>query len=484
MASTLVDQILATPWWPEFLRIKDTLTWAALGERFGVQSQNLARALEAVGGTKVSMPRGRKPRGAAAPEASEPVEPTPEDILATRAGKAPDVEVAAAAGVAVDVVKQFRRDRGIAGYLRPPPDGFVPALRTLSVDQPVRKPTGVVVRRTAGEDAHEVRVETRPEPPVATAAVATVPAEPVAPHRGKEAKLVADLEAFRSELGKVGDQVIAELAGVSRGTVGDYRRKLGIAAYDGFRWEKGKPKPAARPKAQVIAAVAAPALPAEPAAARGRRGPISAIDAFAEMLGKVPDSVIAGLAGVRTDTVKQHRVRRGVQAVGALKEQAAGSPPEPLEVEAVPAEPAPTPTPVTHPVDSPPTESPTRRTGSKIEPVVSVPGVEPDQPVAEEARLTISPTAEPEPPPMTAPPAVTIERVAAPAPASRIEAEPEPPAAMGYRVRAVSGERERDFLVVADDIADAAVKAKEALSRRSDGPWRAAMIRELLEALK
>jgi hypothetical protein len=71
-----------------------------------------------------------------------------------------------------------------------------------------------------------------------------------------------------------------------------------------------------------------------------------------------------------------------------------------------------------------------------------------------------------------------------PRPASRIEAEPEPPAAMGYRVRAVSGERERDFLVVADDIADAAVKAKEALSRRSDGPWRAAMIRELLEALK
>src|SRR5688572_16397823 len=51
------------------------------------------------------------------------------------------------------------------------------------------------------------------------------------------------LEAFRDQLGKVADDVIASRAGVSRGTVGAYRRKLGIPAYEGYLFQKGSAPP-------------------------------------------------------------------------------------------------------------------------------------------------------------------------------------------------------------------------------------------------
>ncbi len=90
--------------------------------------------------------------------------------------------------------------------------------------------------------------------------------------------------------------------------------------------------------------------------------------------------------------------------------------------------------------------------------------------------------ATPSPPAHARPAAVAAQTV--PGSITEADAEPDIPALIGYRVRAISGDRTRDFIVVASDISEAALKATDALGRRSDGPWRAARIRELLEALE
>ncbi|MFN7146225.1 MAG: hypothetical protein ACK4YP_20805, partial [Myxococcota bacterium] len=102
------------------------------------------------------------------------------------------------------------------------------------------------------------------------------------------------LSAYRSRLGKVPDQQIADLAKVSRTLVVNYRKKLNIAAYQGHK-------------------AAAASRPAD-GGTRPFRGRRSALEAYAEMLGKVPDADVARLAGVTAENVRTYRQRRNIPA--------------------------------------------------------------------------------------------------------------------------------------------------------------------------
>ena len=163
------------------------------------------------------------------------------------------------------------------------------------------------------------------------------------------------LEPFRNELGKVPDQQIADRAGVSRAAVVNVRKRLGIEAYEGYKFVSGggratapevpvkrgrgrprkvvvegsvpapKPerrKPGRKSRAEKEAIAAALALvPAVDAAAvanvtasdaAGFRGRKSALDPYLHLLGKMSDKEISALANVSTENVRAYRMRRSI----------------------------------------------------------------------------------------------------------------------------------------------------------------------------
>ncbi len=194
------------------------------------------------------------------------------------------------------------------------------------------------------------------------------------------------LEAYREELGKVPDQQIADRAGVSRAAVVNFRKRLGIEAYEGYKFVSGggratapdvpvkrgrgrprkvvaegeaaapKPerrKPGRKPRAEKAAAAAAPAsvttdTEAPQSEFRGRK---SALDPYAHLLGKMSDKEISALANVSTENVRAYRMRRGIASARATrKEEAAAVVAAPavavVETRAVVTEAAPAPAPV------------------------------------------------------------------------------------------------------------------------------------------
>lgn len=98
------------------------------------------------------------------------------------------------------------------------------------------------------------------------------------------------LDTLRDRLGKVPDRQIAELAGVSRTLVVNYRKRLGIAPYQGHKPVAGSDVP------------------------RTFRGRPSALDPFTDLLGKVPDAEVARRAGVTAENVRTYRQRRSIAA--------------------------------------------------------------------------------------------------------------------------------------------------------------------------
>ncbi len=91
------------------------------------------------------------------------------------------------------------------------------------------------------------------------------------------------IEPFREMLGDVPDSEVAKKAGVSVRTIASFRSRNQIAGY------KGR----SAPKKQ-----------------RKRRK--SKIDPFAELVGKVPDRVVAEKAGVTLNAVRNYRASRGI----------------------------------------------------------------------------------------------------------------------------------------------------------------------------
>lgn len=147
---------------------------------------------------------------------------------------------------------------------------------------------------------------------------------------------------FSDRLGREPDHIIAKEAGVSRSVVVSYRKKLGIEAYQGYKFGirpgtpgSDKPRdPGAKPKAKakgtkkrkggrraaptakaaapVAAAARSAAGTTRPRRARAFRGRRSKLDPFMDLIGTVADSEIAALAGVTPENVRAFRNRRGI----------------------------------------------------------------------------------------------------------------------------------------------------------------------------
>lgn len=134
------------------------------------------------------------------------------------------------------------------------------------------------------------------------------------------ARSVHKLDAFRARLGKEPDHAVAGDAGVSRSLVSGYRKKHGIGAYTGYKFGvRERPTAVAGPVGRASAGrerspSAAGASQASLASARSFRGRRSALDAFSQILGAVPDSEVARQAGVTSENVRTYRLRRGIPA--------------------------------------------------------------------------------------------------------------------------------------------------------------------------
>ncbi|MBI4438163.1 hypothetical protein HY631_04395 [Candidatus Uhrbacteria bacterium] len=178
------------------------------------------------------------------------------------------------------------------------------------------------------------------------------------------------LAAFHDRLGKEPDHLVAREAGVSRSSIVNYRKQLGIPAYEGYKFGAGPGRqapaaaePATRAPRRRIVRPAAPASIASASASRTRApaaraaasaagtgrvrpfyGRRSKLDPYAAMLGKAPDDEIAKLAGVTPENVRTYRARRGIELATADRD-ALAAPPAPV----VAATPAPSPSPSASP---------------------------------------------------------------------------------------------------------------------------------------
>jgi hypothetical protein len=208
------------------------------------------------------------------------------------------------------------------------------------------------------------------------------------------------LEPFRHLLGTVGDHIVGEKAGVDRKVVGAYRRKLGIAAWDGFRSGPRKssaqaaasapaaakapeaarapaagpgPKPKAAPTAEPAPKAAAPAAQTKD----GKRILPSKIDAFAHLLGTMTDAAVAQKVGLTVSAVAKYRTKRGLPgfAVGRPKDSGASKP-------KAPAAPAPVAAPAA------PSQTPAGKRKSKLDGFVELLGTMPDSELADRVGVT------------------------------------------------------------------------------------------------
>lgn len=113
------------------------------------------------------------------------------------------------------------------------------------------------------------------------------PTSPVAPRDTASARL----DAVRATLGTVSDGEIARRLGIARKTVVEYRKRHGIAPFVPARAPAPKKEPASSPT-----------------------GRTSRLDAFAEIIGALPDREVAERAGMTTENVRMYRQRRGIAA--------------------------------------------------------------------------------------------------------------------------------------------------------------------------
>jgi hypothetical protein len=372
-------------------------------------------------------------------EAPSPQPHTPEDRVRAHAellGTVPDAAVAARAGVHRSVVGQVRHTLGIAGYT-----GHLLTERQ---------------RAQAAPSGH------KPAPPPSAHAA---PAAPAA-----EATSAHPLDAYRHLMGTVGDQVVAEQANVSRNIVGNYRRKHGIAAFEGYLFEKGHrgPRKLALPEAETTTGEALPAAPETHTAPDAPSGPTSStpetppatlavegtsggpetpepaappskpsasmlrhrrskMDRFVQLIGVEPDAVVAERAGVTTGNVRQWRLRRGIPAAPPRADV-------PVHV-GVP------------------------------EPEATMPPLVPER-------------AEPAPAVASSADEATAEQATEPSPAAVPRATQ-----FGYTVVATRGDETRRFAVTGTGLVNAAMTAARALEERADGPWVLVAVRQHLEAL-
>jgi hypothetical protein len=375
-------------------------------------------------------------------------------------GTVPDISIANEAGVSKDAVRMARTRLGIPAWKGEAPvdaQAVVPAEQVKATD----------TARRAGRSkigAYATMLGTVPDSTVAKLAHVTVAAvriyrfrkgipkwtdrrdadqEPVAPAEPTPAP-VNPLDAARDDLGRVPDHVIAQRYGVTVSKVGVYRRKLGIAAYEGSKFQKAYPREqrqvaeetgVATPTVIETASDAGELPEAAPRASlrlppRKTTGQslTQRVEAFRDELGLEPDAVVGKRHGFRQSDISVVRRKLGIPSWAS-----------------------------THPAGGPASAAVATSPAPAAEEATSVaekPVVAPPEPV----ELTQGPTVEPRE-------VKAVKRT-------------------GFVVLARRGEQQRRFALVADGIVDAAARATELLAVQTDGTWRVAAIGEIAEVLE
>jgi len=123
-------------------------------------------------------------------------------------------------------------------------------------------------------------------------------------------------------LGKISDPDFGKMVGASPRVVGSFRRRHGIEPF--------------QPELPAAEGTDSPAKASQGAATGGRR---SKVDPFVDLLGTVPDSVVAAKAGVTINAVSNYRRRRNIAAfepgpaTSAGPAEASGSGRKPSKIE-------------------------------------------------------------------------------------------------------------------------------------------------------
>ncbi len=146
------------------------------------------------------------------------------------------------------------------------------------------------------------------------------------------------IDVYRDQVGQIPDQEIADLAGVSVEGVRMYRRRHGISLEGNARRRRGSASDAVA-SAAAPAPAAAPAAPTTPTPPPAAGGPAaaaaaaaataattssdavasSALDAFRDQLGSVPDSEIAAMADLSEAEVAAYRTAHGIAAPASVR---------------------------------------------------------------------------------------------------------------------------------------------------------------------
>ena len=388
-----------SPWWPEFLAIKDGHSFEELARRFGTNVYTLRTALNLAGVSKTLLPPGpRRPDSGAAAASSRGLPVVVVAAIAPYAsllGTVPDSAVAAMALVSDAEVAAFRAMNGIAPFDEPaPPAPAPPVKRPVGRPRLHPRPDGVPVR-PAKPAAPKASASKAADKPVKSAkAAAAVPAKPAKPVKAAPAKPAA---------------VKAEAASIQADVA------------------PSKPAPA-------VTSVATGFRP-------------SRLDAYAHLVGSVPDSEVAALVKMSVEGVRLYRKARGIPSSFEVKAGAAA-----------PAAPVSQPAAVAAPVQD---VAPKAEGKAAFVKAISAPPVA----VAKSEAAEVPAVA-------AAAPAVVVPAVAGVAASHR-----------AFSVVAVRGDEQRKFAVVGASILDALDTAVRALSARQDGPWRVGSIREGIEAL-
>ncbi len=126
---------------------------------------------------------------------------------------------------------------------------------------------------------------------------------------------------IKDRLGKVDDGTLAAEIGVNRGTLGAYRRSLGIAKYDGYLWAQGrKPRDLVRAEGGEVAPAPTKSRAKRKVAKPTKKAPAgrtSKLEAFRERIGVETDAAVALVAGVSSEAVRAFRKKNGIPRSGA-----------------------------------------------------------------------------------------------------------------------------------------------------------------------
>ena len=142
------------------------------------------------------------------------------------------------------------------------------------------------------------------------------------------------IEPYEHLLGKRRDEEIAEMAGVGKSTVSNYRHRAGIAAPPRKNSAASSTAAAPAKKASKASEVkgSKPAKKASRAkgskpAKKGRKQRSSKIDPHHALVGQVADRIVAEKAGVTVGAVQQYRRKLGIPSARASKREAESAAP-------------------------------------------------------------------------------------------------------------------------------------------------------------